>query len=118
MRSAMSNTSAKTFNLSTLSNPLNSCSNRFSPLTNLFKDNLKSLVPYRFTLKKGEVFRVPSECKELQVLSGVAWITLGGQDIILSSGQTASLESNKGFAILSVLGKAPLTLEVRIGSEH
>jgi hypothetical protein len=116
MRSAMSNTSAKTFNLSTLSNPLNSWSNQLGSLTNLFKGNLKSLVPCRFTLQKGEVFRVPSGCKELQVLSGVAWITVAGQDIILTSGETASLESNKGFAILSALGRNPLTLEVRIGS--
>lgn len=112
MRSTMSNSSTKTLQLSTLSNSLGSSSNRFKAFTNMFKGSLNPLIPYHFTLEKGEVFRVPVACRELRVLSGVAWITVAGQDIILTSGETASLGSNKGSAILSALGKVPLSLEV------
>jgi hypothetical protein len=112
MRSTMSNSIAKTFQLSTISIFLGSFSNRFSAFTNMFNGNLKPLIPSHFTLEKGDVIRVPATYKELRVLSGVAWITVAGQDIILTSGETASLESNTGSAILSALGKLPLTLEV------
>lgn len=112
MRLAMSNRFAKNFNLSIVSSFFGVGSNKFSAFTNLFKSHLKYLNPYQFTLKKGEIFRVPSGCREVHVLSGVAWITEAGQDIILTSGEKASLASNKGLAILSSLGNVPLILEV------
>jgi hypothetical protein len=46
-------------------------------------------------------------------LSGIAWITVAGKDIILNTGEKISLESKKDSAILSVLGNEPLNLEVQ-----
>jgi hypothetical protein len=112
MRSAMSNRAAKSFNLLTPSTDLGYCSNQLRAFTNLFKGKLTSIAPYHLTMEKGEVFRVPSGCQELHVLSGIAWITDAGEDIILTSGEKASLASNKGLAILSALGNVPLILEV------
>lgn len=112
MRLAMSNSLAKTFHPSTLSHSLGSCSNRFSVLTNLFKNHLKSLVPCHFTLEKSEVFRVPSGCRDIHVVSGIAWITVAGKDMILRPGEKASLSSNQDSAVISPLGNVPLTLEV------
>lgn len=111
MRMAMSNTLAKTRSQSTQSNSLVSYS-KPCLLSNLFKTNLKALVPYRLTLKTGDVFRVPSACREIHVLSGIAWITVAGKDIVLNSGEKISLESKNDLAILSVLGKEPLILDV------
>jgi hypothetical protein len=112
MRLGMSDTFAKTFQLSTLSNSLNSCINRLHPSNSWFKGNLSFLVPTCFTLQRGEVFRIPSMWRELHVLSGIAWITVAGKDIVLTSGEKASLTANEGSAILSTLGKEPLILEV------
>lgn len=108
----MSNRLAKTFRLPTISSSLDSHSNQFRAFKKESRPHQKSLVPHHFTLKKGELFRVPSGSKELHVLSGKAWITVAGEDIILNSGEKASLASNKGFAILSALGSMPLILEV------
>lgn len=112
MRLAMSYRLVKTFHLLAVSSYLGSSFNRFRASNNLLNRNLKSLVPYQVTLQTSKVFRVPLECKELHILSGSAWLTVDGEDIILTSGETASLASPHSLAILSVLGNRPLTLEV------
>jgi hypothetical protein len=67
-----------------------------------------------FTLCKDEVFRIPSTCREVQVLSGVAWITVAGEDIILTYKQKASLVLNKDEPIVSSLSDVPLILAATI----
>ncbi|NEQ21839.1 MAG: DUF2917 domain-containing protein [Microcoleus sp. SIO2G3] len=78
----------------------------------MFKSNLELLVPCQFTLEESEVFRIPSACKELQVMSGTAWITVAGRDIVLTSGEKVTLETKKDRAILSALGNKSVSLEV------
>jgi hypothetical protein len=112
MRLAMNYRLVKTFHLSVLASYLGSSIKQFRASSHLFNRKLKSLVPYQVNLQKGKEFRVPLECRELHLLSGVAWLTVNGEDIILKSGETVLLQSNKGLAILSVLGNMPLTLEV------
>jgi hypothetical protein len=112
MRVAMGNTSAKTLNQATLSTSLSSYLNRFNTLTNLFQGDLKALASGQFTLEKGEVFRVPSVGQELHVLSGIAWVSVAGQDIIVRSGEKTLLDSNQHSAVISPLGNLPLTVEV------
>lgn len=63
-----------------------------------------------FNLYEHEVFRIPSAYREVQVLSGVAWITVAGEDIILSYKEKASLALNKDEAIVSSLSDIPLIL--------
>ncbi len=103
MRLAISNALSRMFRLATSSSSVESWSNKLC--------HLKSRDCYRFTLHKGEVFRFPSACRELHVLSGAAWITVGGEDIILTSDKKALLPSNKDFAIISPLGNIPLILK-------
>lgn len=69
------------------------------------------VVPRLFTICKGKLFRIPSGCRQVQVLSGVAWITVAGEDIILTYKQKASLALNKDEAIVSSLSDVPLILE-------
>lgn len=125
MCSAISNAFAKTSHLLAVSNLVRLCSKgrcgeiysfprtpyRFKRFTNLFKENPKFAVPCHFTLQNGEVFRLPSPCREIKVLSGVAWITVAGEDIILICGKTATLALNKDEALVSALNDAPLILE-------
>ncbi len=111
MRLSISNALSKFFQQSAIASSVDSCSSNFGSFDHPFEANLKSVVSHHFTLHQGEVFRFPSACRELYVLSGVAWITVAGEDIILTSNETASLASNKDFAIISALGKVPLILE-------
>jgi hypothetical protein len=90
----------------------NEIAKAFQPLTIFNSKPNKAVVPCRFTLKTGEVFRIPSTCQEVRVLSGSAWITVACQDIILTTGEKALLPSNQGLAILSALGKHSLTIEI------
>lgn len=76
------------------------------------KENFKSVIPFRFTLEKDEIFRCSTAYREFKVLSGIAWVTIEGRDLILHSGEKAELESNKDTAIISALGKIPLVLEI------
>jgi hypothetical protein len=112
MRLAMGNMFVKTFRQLTLSNYFGSCSERFITVSKLFKSNFNSLVSCRFTLEKGEVLRIPLVYRELHVLSGVAWITVAGEDIIVKSGEKTLLVSRNEFPVLSALGNVPLILEV------
>jgi hypothetical protein len=60
----------------------------------------------------GEVYRVPANGRALRAVSGKAWVTHGGRDIILTGGQRAMLAANGDFALVSPLGRQPLVLEV------
>ncbi|MEG3843242.1 hypothetical protein [Microcoleus sp. herbarium14] len=68
--------------------------------------------PDRIILMKNEVYRLPQTHREIQVLSGIAWITLDKQDIILHSPEKASLPPTKNFAVISALNNMPLILAV------
>ena len=66
----------------------------------------------RIILMKNEVYRLPQTHRQIQVLSGIAWITLDKQDIILHSSEKASLPSSKNAALISALNNVPLILAV------
>lgn len=103
MSSVTSNALTRLLFLSTLLNWVGSYSSKV-------KSNAQ-IMPRRFILENGEVFRVNHFYTELQVLSGVAWVTVEGKDLILHSGDKIKFESKKDVAIISVLGKAPLIVE-------
>jgi hypothetical protein len=66
----------------------------------------------RIILMKDEVYRLPQTHREVQVLSGIAWITLDQQDIILQSSEKTSLPSSKNAVVISALNNVPLILAV------
>ena len=68
--------------------------------------------PDRIILMNNEVYRLPQTHREIQVLSGIAWITLDQQDIILQSHEKASLPPSKNFVVISALNNMPLILAV------
>ena len=68
--------------------------------------------PDRIILMENEVYRLPQSHREIQVLSGMAWITLDKQDIILQSPEKASLPPSKNFALISPLNNMPLIMAV------
>jgi hypothetical protein len=66
----------------------------------------------RLVLYKGEVYRLPPACRSVQVLAGLAWVTVVGKDVILAQGQKASLISSQDGVLISTLGHLPLVLEI------
>lgn len=51
----------------------------------MFSIQSKFTVPYRLTLYPNEVFRLPQGGHLVRVLLGIAWLTVAGEDIILST---------------------------------
>ena len=66
----------------------------------------------RIILMKNEVYRLPQTHREIQVLLGIAWITLDKQDIILHGPEKVSLPPSKNFAVISALNNMPLIVAV------
>lgn len=60
---------------------------------------------------KGDVYRLPEEVAELYVLSGKAWVTVPGEDIVLSTGEFAMFFPGEHDALVSSLGEKPLVVE-------
>ena len=112
MRLAKTNALAKTFYLSTILYDFSSYLSQFIPFTKLVQEPINSLIPAQLTLKKNEVLRIPFAVQKIQVLSGTAWISAAGEDIILQSGEKAVLPSQEDCAVLSALGDVPLIIDV------
>lgn len=70
-------------------------------------------MPLLITLNRHQSFRIPQSVDELQVLSGDAWMTVAGRDIILTKQQIASIPYSKDGAIISSIGQQPLVFELR-----
>lgn len=104
MRSATSNVLTRLIFLTTLLNWLGNYSHKT-------KNNFQ-IMPRRFILGNGEVFRINHFYSEFQVLSGVAWVTIEGKDLILHSGEKLKFESKQTVALISALGKQQLIVEV------
>ncbi len=68
--------------------------------------------PDRIMVMKDEVYRLPQTHRQIQVLSGTAWLTLDKQDIILNSPEKASLPSSQNPVVISALNNMPLILAV------
>ena len=78
----------------------------------MFGIQSKSAVPYQLTLDPNQVFRLPQSSHSVQVLSGTAWITIAGKDIILASNEAALLLPHQHIALISALNKQRLLLKV------
>jgi hypothetical protein len=69
----------------------------------------------RRVLVHGEAYRLPVDALGVRVRSGRAWLSVGGEDVILSRGGEMRLGSHgsKGdFGVVSPVGGVPLLIEV------
>lgn len=69
-------------------------------------------VMIRLMLHDDEVFRLPPTSRGVQVVSGLAWLTVAGEDIFLRNGQRLWLVTPKDSVLVSAMGQTPLVLEV------
>jgi hypothetical protein len=66
----------------------------------------------RLVLLPGEVLRVPSTRGTLRVLSGKAWVSVGGEDILLCRDEVIDIGRRSDPPVVSGLGRDPLLVEV------
>jgi hypothetical protein len=67
----------------------------------------------RLVLLQGEVLRVPPTRGTLRVLSGTAWISQDGEDILLCRDQFIDIARRSDPPVVSGIGREPLLFEVR-----
>jgi hypothetical protein len=83
-------------------------------LSSLFHDVARAAdVPLRIVLLPGEALRLPAEARpSVCVLSGTAWVTTRGKDIILTDGQCLSVEEQAERPVISGVGSKAVMFEV------
>ena len=68
--------------------------------------------PLRMVLVAGEALRLPLSSMTVGVLSGTAWVTQAGTDILLQAGARLDLSSAADSAVVSAVGTVPMLFEV------
>jgi len=66
----------------------------------------------RLTLLRGEVHRLNPLPAGIFVISGCAWVSWNGQDILLNQGEGIQFSPGGYDPLISVLGTAALTIEL------
>ncbi len=66
----------------------------------------------RFALSSGELHRIARGVRHVRVLSGKAWITEDGRDMIGTPGSCIQLTRARHSTLVSGLGGQPLLFEV------
>jgi len=68
--------------------------------------------PLRLALIAGEELRLPRTLVALRVLSGRAWVSSEGSDLVLEAGDEFKVARARHAAIVSALGAEPLFFEL------
>ena len=66
----------------------------------------------RLTLEQSEVHRLNPVPPGIRVLSGIAWITWKGEDIVLNPGQAIRFSPGESNPVISVIGRGTLVVEM------
>jgi hypothetical protein len=75
-------------------------------------ESAEPLPALRVALLYGEQLRLPGSSRNMLVLSGKAWVSFGGEDYILGSGDSLSVAEARDGAIISAVGEEDLFFEV------
>jgi len=66
----------------------------------------------RLALESGEVHRLNPVPSAIRILSGIAWLTWKGEDIVLNAGQAVAFTPNGYNPVISSVGKQTLVIEM------
>lgn len=66
----------------------------------------------RIFLYADELYRVPASYRQVRTQQGIAYISQGGRDIIVPSGECADLERGADVVLVSPLRNESLVLEL------
>lgn len=65
------------------------------------------------SLPAGHNLRLKSQDQTLMVIGGCAWVSVGGEDVVLLHGDSLTLNKGRGDAYVSALGGKSVMFEVR-----
>ena len=68
--------------------------------------------PLRIALNYREELRLPRRAKSLRLLSGTAWVSMGGNDHVLCAGDCLAVMRPKGGALISPLREGAILFEI------
>ncbi len=71
-----------------------------------------SPVLMRLLLSVGEVYRLPQAGERVRVISGQAWLTMQGRDVVLQAGEVVTLPASAEAALISPVDHTALVVEV------
>lgn len=73
--------------------------------------SMEPLTKSKIELMKGYVRDEKRESQVLRVVSGNAWVTIDGEDVVLKAGEELKLSRGKHDAVVSPAGSEPLVYE-------
>jgi quercetin dioxygenase-like cupin family protein len=73
----------------------------------------ETIKPEAVQVNPGDVHRLDNTAQTIRILSGSAWVTYDGKDIVLRKGRNMYLPATTFPALLSAFGNAPVSFEVR-----
>ena len=90
--------------------------NRFSQMMNFALLGAVPTAPLteRLTVKENQHYTVSNPITSIRVLSGSAWISYLGQDIVLKRDETLEIEPHRDIAVVTSLGHKPVELELSL----
>jgi hypothetical protein len=65
-------------------------------------------VSRHFSLSAGQVLRLKKTIREINIISGCAWVSYAGQDMVLEAGDRASFALNHDVPVISAVGQSSL----------
>jgi|SRR5690606_32876581 hypothetical protein len=68
----------------------------------------------RLTVKANEHYTISSPITSIRVLSGSAWISYLGKDIVLKRDETLEIETSRDIAVITSLSHKPVELELSL----
>ena len=68
-------------------------------------------VSRHLSLTAGQVLRLKKTIREINIISGCAWVSYAGQDMVLEAGDRASFALNRDVPVVSAVGQSPLIFD-------
>jgi hypothetical protein len=87
--------------------------NYFSQMMN-FEAVPAATLTERLIVNEHQHHTLSNKATSIRILSGIAWISYMGKDIVLKTGDTLKLEPSRDIAILTSLGHKPVELELSL----
>ena len=64
----------------------------------------------RLSVRAGQTYRLPQETRQVRMLAGDAWVSLGTDDVIVQRHQTLHLHPRHAAVYVTPLGKHPIEM--------
>lgn len=81
-------------------------------LSRSYRQTPRCTFTQRVTLRRGEIYPITMCYHTLQVISGVAWLTQLGEDIVVEAGQFLLVAPGRESALVSALSREAVTFEL------